>query len=102
MTETKTTSLNGAASAAKTGVDLVVTEERMLEISLDVFVAIESKTAPYTTTRDFIATFVVGDDGRFLDLDEARAAVGRLNLRQVAETSERLMKALAEVAAPKA
>ena len=44
--------------------------------------------------RDFFAGFVVDEDGGAVDVEEARALVGKMNMAQLNETMERLSETI--------
>lgn len=63
-------------------------------LTLDMLIALEeaSETGGPTARflRDFLAGFVVDEAGNAVDVEEARATIGKLNMAQLNETMDRL------------
>ena len=81
--------------------NLVVTEDRVQDMDLETFYHIGDSKSPKSTI-DFVAHFVVDEDGNYPEKKEAIAMVvaGR-KISDIEEIMEQLTKAMEEMAVPK-
>jgi hypothetical protein len=74
-------------------------------LTIDDLIALEDGNASMRFMRDFLARFVVGENGEFLPEADARVAVGALSLAQMRQAVDQFMagvKGLQETTIPPA
>ena len=86
-----------AAEVEKT-VRIHVTQERLEGIKWGAFRRAEEDMAYMTK---FLARFILGDNGRYLPLDEAVAVLDDMTLEEVKEISAKAFSLIKEVSVPK-
>jgi hypothetical protein len=63
-------------------------------LTLDDLITLESGSPALSFVRDLLARFMVDGTGKPLPEEQARAVLGRLNLRQLQETSAKFVAAM--------